>query len=60
MASARGLTTEEPSARISDVEESCPGGIADKAVPLVMRDLPRHLTRPLDRKQLLEEELEAS
>ena len=54
MVSARGLTTEEVNARIADVVESCPGGIDDKIVRLVVRDLPRHITRQLDHKQLRE------
>jgi DNA repair protein SbcD/Mre11 len=54
MVSARGLTTEEVNARITDVVESCPGGIDDKIVRLVVRDLPRHITRQLDHKQLRE------
>jgi DNA repair exonuclease SbcCD nuclease subunit len=54
MVSARGLTTDEVNARITDVVESCPGGIDDKVVRLVVRDLPRHITRQLDHKQLRE------
>jgi DNA repair protein SbcD/Mre11 len=54
MVSARGLTTEEVNARIADVVESCPGGIDDKVVRLVVRDLPRHITRQLEHKQLRE------
>lgn len=52
--SARGLTTEEVNARIEDVVESCPGRIDDKVVRLVVRDLPRHITRQLDHRQLRE------
>ena len=54
MVSARGLTTEDVNARIADVVESCAGGIDDKVVRLVVRDLPRHITRQLDHKQLRE------
>ena len=54
MVSARGLTTEEVNARIADVVESCPGGIDDKVVRLVVRDLPRHVARQLEHKQLRE------
>ncbi|HEX6597752.1 MAG TPA: DNA repair exonuclease [Gemmatimonadaceae bacterium] len=50
--SARGLTTEEVNERILATVESCPGGIEDKVVRLVVRDLPRHITRQLDHKQL--------
>jgi DNA repair protein SbcD/Mre11 len=52
MVSARGLTTEEVNARIAAVVEGCPGGIDDKVVRLVIRDLPRHITRQLDHKQV--------
>ena len=54
MVSARGLTTEEVNARIAAAVEGCPGGIDDKVVRLVIRDLPRHITRQLDHKQLRE------
>jgi exonuclease SbcD len=54
MVSARGLTTEEVNARIAAAIEGCPGGIDDKVVRLVIRDLPRHITRQLDHKQLRE------
>jgi exonuclease SbcD len=50
--SARGLTTDEVNARILDAVEATPGGIDDKVVRLVVRDLPRHVTRQLDHKQL--------
>jgi DNA repair exonuclease SbcCD nuclease subunit len=52
--SARGLTTEEVNERILATVDSCPGGIEDKVVRLVVRDLPRHITRQLDHKQLRE------
>ena len=52
--SARGLTTEEVNESILVTVESCPGGIEDKVVRLVVRDLPRHITRQLDHKQLRE------
>jgi DNA repair exonuclease SbcCD nuclease subunit len=52
MVSARGLTTEEVNERIAAAIEGCPGGIDDKVVRLVVRDLPRHITRQLDHKQL--------
>ena len=32
--------------------ETTPGGIDDKVVRLVVRDLPRHVTRQLDHRQL--------
>lgn len=52
--SARGLTTEEVNARISSVVESHPGGIDDKVVRLIVKDMPRHITRQLDHRQLRE------
>ena len=52
--SARGLTTEEVNARILDVVERVPGGIDDKVVRLVVKDMPRHITRQLDHRQLRE------
>jgi hypothetical protein len=52
--SARGLTTEEVNDRITSVVEGLPGGIDDKVVRLVVRDMPRHITRQLDHKQLRE------
>jgi DNA repair protein SbcD/Mre11 len=54
MVTARGLTTEEVNARVASVVDACPGGIDDKVVRLVIRDLPRHITRQLDHKQLRE------
>ena len=52
--SARGLTPEEVNEAIARVVESCAGGIDDKVVRLVVRDLPRHVTRQLDHRQLRE------
>lgn len=52
--SARGLTTEEVNERITIVVNSCRGGIDEKVVRLVVRDLPRHITRQLDHRQLRE------
>jgi DNA repair exonuclease len=52
--SARGLTTEEVDALIRDAIEGCPGGIDDKVVRLIVRDMPRHITRQLDHRALRE------
>ena len=52
--SARGLTTDEVNDRVRLVVESQPGGIDDKVVRLVIRDLPRHITRQIDHSQLRE------
>ncbi len=51
---ARGLTTDEVNARVLAAVDACPGGIDDKVVRLVVRDLPRHVTRQLDHRQLRE------
>ena len=50
--SARGLTTEEVNDRIRDTVEAGAGGVEGKGVRLVVRDLPRHITRQLDHRQL--------
>jgi DNA repair exonuclease SbcCD nuclease subunit len=52
--SARGLTTEEVNERIAAAVASHPGGIDDKVVRLVVKDMPRHITRQLDHKELRE------
>jgi DNA repair protein SbcD/Mre11 len=52
--SARGLTTEEVNERILAVVEDFSGGIDDKVVRLVVKDMPRHITRQLDHRQLRE------
>ena len=52
--SARGLTTEEVNVRVLAACDACPGGIDEKVVRLVVRDMPRHITRQLDHKQLRE------
>ncbi|MDB4899976.1 MAG: Calcineurin-like phosphoesterase superfamily domain protein [Gemmatimonadetes bacterium] len=54
MVSARGLTTEEVNERIRIAVESLREGIDDKVVRLVVRDMPRHITRQLDHRQLRE------
>ena len=50
--SAKGRTTEEVNAGIAAIVETCAGGIDDKVVRLVVRDMPRHITRQLDHKML--------
>jgi len=49
---ARGLTVSELDARIRTAVDACAGGIDDKIVRLVVRDLPRHIGRELDHKAL--------
>ena len=52
--SARGLTAAEVDEAIRSAIESCPGGIDEKVVRLVVRDLPRHIARELDHKAIRE------
>lgn len=49
---ARGMSVAEVDAHIRAVVEGCKGGIDDKIVRLVVRDLPRHIARELDHKAL--------
>jgi DNA repair protein SbcD/Mre11 len=50
----RGLGAEELDARILATVDACEGGIDDRVVRLVVRDVPRHLARDLDHKALRE------
>jgi len=50
--SARGLTVAEVDERILASVNGCRGGIEDKIVRLIVRDLPRHIARDLDHKVL--------
>ena len=52
--SARGLAVAEVNERIRGTIDQCPGGIDDKIVRLIVRDLPRHIAREIDHKQLRE------
>lgn len=52
--SASGLTAPELDDAIREAIASAPGGIEDKIVRLIVRDLPRHLARELDHKALRE------
>jgi exonuclease SbcD len=52
--SARGLSSAELDAAVRGTVESAPGGIDDKIVRLVIRDVPRHIARELDHKALRE------
>jgi hypothetical protein len=51
---AGGMTVTEINTMIAERVETCPGGIDDKVVRLVVRDIPRHVTRDLDYKVLRE------
>lgn len=46
--SARGLTSLEVDEQIKRSVDKCAGGIDDKVVRLVVRDVPRHIARELD------------
>jgi hypothetical protein len=52
--SARGLMAAEVDARIQEATERCAGGIDDKIVRIVVRDIPRHIVRELDHRALRE------
>ncbi|MDQ2666865.1 MAG: DNA repair exonuclease [Gemmatimonadota bacterium] len=52
--SAKGMTTEELNEAIIEVVEGANGGIDDKVVRLVVYDVPRHVARQLDHRQLRE------
>jgi hypothetical protein len=52
--SARGLTAADIDRLIADCIEGCEGGIDDKIVRLVVRDIPRHIARDLDHHVLRE------
>lgn len=52
--SARGSNVAEVDERIREAVESVRGSIDDKIARLVIRDLPRHIARELDHKQLRE------
>jgi DNA repair protein SbcD/Mre11 len=51
---ARGLPAAEVDAAIRSAVEACSGGIEDKIVRLVLRDMPRHVTRELNHKAIRE------
>ena len=50
--SARGLTVGEVDQAIRQAVDGCPGGIDDKIVRLLVRDIPRHIARELDHRAL--------
>jgi exonuclease SbcD len=51
---ARGLPAPEVDAAIRAAVDACPGGIDDKIVRLVLRDVPRHVTRELNHRAIRE------
>ena len=52
--SARGLTVAEVDDRIRVSVDGCDGGIDERIVRLIVRDLPRHIARDLDHRALRE------
>ena len=50
--SARGLSAADVDARIRDCIDCCEGGIDEKIIRLVIRDIPRHIARELDHQAL--------
>ncbi len=50
--SARGLSAVDVDRRIVESIEGCDGGIDDRIVRLVIRDIPRHIARELDHQAL--------
>jgi DNA repair protein SbcD/Mre11 len=51
---ARGSSAADVDAAIFATVDSCPGGIDDKIVRLVVREIPRHIARELDHRALRE------
>jgi DNA repair protein SbcD/Mre11 len=51
---ARGMSAAELDVAIRDRVDRCKGGIEDKVVRLVVRDIPRHIARELDQRALRE------
>jgi DNA repair exonuclease SbcCD nuclease subunit len=49
---ARNLTAAETDERIRSTIDACVGGIDDKIVRLIVRDVPRHIARELDHKAI--------
>jgi DNA repair protein SbcD/Mre11 len=52
--SGAGLSPSSLDEAIRDALDNCEGGIEDKIVRLVVRDVPRHILRELDHKALRE------
>jgi DNA repair protein SbcD/Mre11 len=50
--SARGLSPAEVDERVRSAIDGCPGGIENRVVRLVVRDVPRHIGRELDHKAI--------
>jgi len=52
--SAEGLSAAQLSEAIVDAVEKCDGGIDDRIVRLVVREVPRHILRDLDHRKIRE------
>jgi DNA repair exonuclease SbcCD nuclease subunit len=52
--SARGLSAAEVDERIRATIDACTGGIEEKIVRLLVREVPRHIARELDHKAIRE------
>ncbi len=52
--SARDLAPAELDERIRSAVDACDGGIDDRIVRLLVRDVPRHIARELDHKAIRE------
>jgi len=52
--SAEGLTAAQLSEAIADAVENCDGGIEDRIVRLIVRDVPRHILRDIDHRKIRE------
>lgn len=52
--SARGLSAADVDERIRATVDACTGGIEEKIVRLLVRDVPRHIARELDHKAIRE------
>jgi DNA repair exonuclease SbcCD nuclease subunit len=51
---AGGMTVADLNAAIRERVDTCPGGIDEKVVRLIIRDVPRHISRELDYKSIRE------
>ena len=49
---ASDMTPEQVSAEITSVVDACEGGIDDKIVRLIVREIPRHVIRDLDHRAI--------
>ncbi len=52
--SAEGLTAAQLSEAIADAVDKCDGGIEDRIVRLIVRDVPRHVLRDIDHRKIRE------